>query len=139
MDKTSKDNKDMAKSLRVDKEEYVLRKRLATHLPKQLNHFNVNMKTNFGVQLKRCQQTLDTNCDHIVIHGLAKAVNRAINMALQLQQSNHLEISCTTSSVDMMDDFEPIGHNRDINESFTQKRTVSAIHIKLYRKSQLNK
>ncbi|CAG2161693.1 unnamed protein product [Oppiella nova] len=124
----------------VHSDEYVLRKRLPNHLPKRDNDIYVNMRTDFSVQLKRCQQALDSpqHYHHIVIHGLGKAVHRAINMALQLQETNHLDMSCNTSSVDVVDDMEPIGDNRELNESYTQKRTVSAIHIKLFRKQQTN-
>ncbi|CAG2111154.1 unnamed protein product [Medioppia subpectinata] len=126
---------------RLDSEEYVLRKRLPNHLPKRDIDFYVNMRTNFGTQLKRCQHaldSLDSDSDHIVVHGLAKAINRAINLSLQLKDMNHLEMTCNTSSVDMIDDMEPIGDSRDLNDSFIQKRTVSAIHIKLSRKQHIN-
>lgn len=152
--------KEVAKRLNVSCEEYILRKRLPEQWPKRANDVYINMNTNFSAQLKRCQQILDNwdasdNEECLVIHGLGRAINRAINMALQLQvstathaisvgivqhyqpfglqESYQLNLSCNTSSVEVVDEFEPIGQN----ESFQQKRTTSAIHIKLYHK--LNK
>jgi ribonuclease P/MRP protein subunit RPP20 len=135
--KSEKSPKEVTKRSRLESEEYILRKRLPNHLPKRDNDIYVNMKTNFSIQLKKCEHIIDCGqYEELFIHGLGKAVNRAINMALQLQSNNGLEISCNTSSVDMIDDFEPIGINRDLLQSMTQKRTISAIHIKLFRKQQ---
>ena len=90
--------KEEAKRLRVNPEEYLLRKRLPKHLPKRAADVYVNMNTNFGVQMKKCQEILDNSTnttDQLAIHGLGKAINRAINMALQLKvlptNINHLQ------------------------------------------------
>ena len=80
--------KEVVKRLALNSEEYMLRKRLPERLPKRANDVYINMMTNFSVQMKRCQQILDNSelsGDGLVIHGLGKAVNRAINMALQLK------------------------------------------------------
>lgn len=78
--------KELPKRLRIDSNEYILRKRLPNHLPKRENDIYVNMSTNFGVQINKCQKVLDSKqFDEIIIHGLGKAVNRAINMGLQLK------------------------------------------------------
>lgn len=50
-------------------------------------------------------------CRHssICIHGLGAAINRAINLAMQLQHTSPvpLEISVTTSTVPLIDDLVP--------------------------------
>ena len=85
---SEKSPKERTKRLRLDSDEYVLRKRLPNHLPKRKNDIYINSNTNFGIQMKKCEKVLDSKqLDDIVIHGLGKAVNRAINMALQLKVS----------------------------------------------------
>jgi hypothetical protein len=75
----------------LDPVEYTLRKRLPHRLPRRPNDIYVNMKTDFKAQLARCQKLLDGGargqnaCTEIYIHGLGLAINRAINIALQLQ------------------------------------------------------
>jgi len=130
---------DETKRLRLDSDDYLLRKRLPKHLPKRKNDFYVNMRTNVAIQVKKCQPVLDCGqYNHTLVQSFGRAVTSANNMALQLQESNHLDMSCNTSSVEMIDDLEPIGDNRDHNESRTQRRNVSAIHIKLFRRQQTN-
>ena len=81
-----KSPKEKTKLLRQNSDEYILRKRLPKHLPKRKNDIYINSNTNFGIQIKKCQKVLDSKqFDDIVIHGLGKAVNTSINMALQLQ------------------------------------------------------
>jgi len=46
----------------------------------------VNRKTDFAAQLERCQKLLDSSEQEVRIHGLGAAINRAINLALQLEQ-----------------------------------------------------
>ena len=97
--------KQVSKRLNLNSDEYILRKRLPEHLPQRANDVYINMNTNFSAQMKRCQQLLDnseTSVDSLVIHGLGKAINRAINMALQLKVSHSPAqalpiINCDTS------------------------------------------
>eukprot|EP00061_Rhincodon_typus_P015680 g43487.t1 len=94
----------------MDQVEYTLRKRLPRKLPKRKNDIYVNMKTDFKAQLARCQKMLDSGCfSEICIHGLGLAINRAINIALQLQGGSFgsLQIAANTSTVELVDDLEP--------------------------------
>ncbi|XP_067138660.1 ribonuclease P protein subunit p20 [Centruroides vittatus] len=120
-----------------DPEEYTLRKRLPRKLPKRKNDVYVNMKTNFKAQLNRCEKLINNGENELYIHGLGNACNRAINLALQLK-SNHVEIievSVNTSTVELVDDWEP---EYDHLESHTQIRNNSAVHIKVYRLNPIN-
>ena len=117
---------------RIDETEYTLRKRLPRRLPKRKNDIYVSNKTDFKAQLARCHKMLDTGVNEIYIHGLGAAVNRAVNLALQLQKCNidTLQLSVNTSTVELTDDLEPKGDDAD---SETRDRNNSAIHIKLSR------
>ena len=48
--------------------------------------------------------------DELTIHGLGAAIHRAINLALQLQETSSysLQLSATTSTVELTDDLEPL-------------------------------
>ncbi|ELU08628.1 hypothetical protein CAPTEDRAFT_99895 [Capitella teleta] len=115
----------------LDPEEYSLRKRLPRKLPRRKNDVYVNSKTNFNGQMARCQKLLDAGFHEVYIHGLGVAINHAINIALQLKSRNMdgFVISANTSTVDVVDDFEP---ETEEGEAKTQQRSVSAIHIKVF-------
>ncbi|XP_022782033.1 ribonuclease P protein subunit p20-like isoform X1 [Stylophora pistillata] len=100
---------------------------------KRRNDIYVNRKTDFAGQLERCQKILDSSEQEVTIHGLGSAINRAINLALQLEQRGQgtVELSTTTSSVKLVDDFEP---ECDDQEGYSRVRTNSAVHIRVYKK-----
>ncbi|EGW06330.1 ribonuclease P protein subunit p20 [Cricetulus griseus] len=122
----------------LDPVEYTLRKRLPHRLPRRPNDIYVNMKTDFKAQLARCQKLLDggsrgqSACAEIYIHGLGLAINRAINIALQLQAGSFgsLQVAANTSTVELVDELEP---EIDSREPLTRIRNNSAIHIRVFR------
>lgn len=134
---TEAKGKEQQKKLRelVDQEEYILRKRLPRTFPKRPNDVYISKKTNFKAQMIRCQTFLD-NGNKVYIHALGAAINRAVNLALQLKANGcgSVEISTNTSTVYLTDDLEP---TNDKLEYETLKRTNSAIHIKVYRPPKL--
>jgi len=83
----------------------------------------------------RCRKLLESGKhDAIYIHGLGAAVDRAINIALQLKATSvgcvaPLEVSANTSTIDLIDDFIPID---DEHEARTRSRRSSAVHIKVF-------
>lgn len=97
------DKAPLSKKIRYDPEEYRLRKRLPARLPSQPNDVYVNNKTDFKAQLARCFKCLETETC-VYVHGLGAAAPKAINLALQLQlkSSTPLEISVTTSTVNLI-------------------------------------
>ncbi|XP_071080859.1 ribonuclease P protein subunit p20-like [Haliotis cracherodii] len=121
-----KDTKDF-----LEREEFTLRKRLPPKLPKRKDDVYVTRKTDFQAQMKRCQNILDAG-NEVYIHGLGAAVNRAINLALQLKANGRgtVDVSCRTSTVELTDDLEP---NNDEGEADTSVRNNSAVHIKVCR------
>uniref|UniRef100_A0AAV2KSK3 Ribonuclease P protein subunit p20 n=1 Tax=Knipowitschia caucasica TaxID=637954 RepID=A0AAV2KSK3_KNICA len=118
----------------MDPVEYTLRKRLPRKLPKRRNDVYVNMKTDFRAQLARCQKLLEGGGHReICVHGLGLAINRAINIALQLQASSQgaLQLATNTSTVELVDDLEPEDPD-ETGETLTRTRNNSAIHIKVF-------
>jgi len=84
----------------------------------------------------RCRKLLESGkYDAIYVHGLGAAVDRAVNIALQLKVTSAgcvapLEVSANTSTIDLIDDFIPVD---DEHEPKTRSRRSSAIHIKVFR------
>ncbi|XP_026582067.1 ribonuclease P protein subunit p20 [Pseudonaja textilis] len=115
--------------------ERALRRRLPCRLPRRRGDIYVNMKTDFRAQLSRCQKLLAPGgggCLEICIHGLGLAINRAINIALQLEAAGGgaLRLAANTSTVQLTDAAEPEG---DRDEPLGQARHNSAIHIRVLR------
>jgi len=126
-------------SVDMDPVEYTLRKRLPRKLPKRRNDVYVNMKTDFRAQLARCQKLLEGGGTgghrEICVHGLGLAINRAINIVLQLQAGSQgaLQLAANTSTVELVDDLEPDDPDEaGGGEPMTRTRNNSAIHIKVY-------
>ncbi len=115
----------------VDIEEIVLIKRLSKDMPKRKNDFYVSKNTDFKNQIARCHKLLDSGWNELYIHGLGAAVNRAINIALQLKalSNGSLDVSVHTSSVELVDDIEPYSEQ---HEPEIQTRNNSAVHIKVF-------
>ncbi|PVD25753.1 hypothetical protein C0Q70_13413 [Pomacea canaliculata] len=131
--KTAKDDKKSREYFKdlIDREEYLLKKRLPPRLPTRKNDVYVSRKTNFEAQLNRCQKILDVG-NEVYIHGLGSAINRAINLALQLKERGvgSVETSVHTSTVELVDDLEP---ENDCLEPEVLRRHSSAVHIRVYR------
>ena len=100
--------------------------------PKQKNDIYVNKQSDFKFQLARAQKLLDSGWNEVFIHGLGAAINRAVNLALQLEQEGHgsIQISAQTSSTQVVDDFRPLDEEQ---ESYSETRTKSSIKIKVYK------
>ncbi|KAL8614705.1 hypothetical protein ACOMHN_057375 [Nucella lapillus] len=115
----------------ICKEEYLLKKRLPARLPRRRNDVYVSRKTNFASQLQRSEKIINTE-EEVFIHGLGSAVNRAINLALQLKERGlgTLEVDVKTSTVELIDDLEP---ETDDLEHDTRTRQNSAVHIRVFR------
>lgn len=131
--KPKEENKSKTSAIKdlIDNEECVLRKRLPRKLPKRDCDVYVTRKTDFKQQLKRCQKILDKG-NLVCIHGLGVAINRAINLALQLKDSGMgtVELAVHTSTVELMDDLEPLTDEVDAD---TMSRSNSAVHIRVFR------
>ncbi|XP_062840722.1 ribonuclease P protein subunit p20 [Anolis carolinensis] len=114
--------------------ECALRRRLPRRLPRRRSDIYVNMKTDFKAQLSRCQKLLapGSGVREICVHGLGLAINRAINIALQLEATGAgaLRLDAQTSTVELTDAAEP---QNDADEAALRTRNNSAIHIRVCR------
>ncbi|XP_072176534.1 ribonuclease P protein subunit p20-like [Diadema setosum] len=117
---------------KVDLNKSALRKRQPRRLPKRSNDIYVTRKSNFAGQLERCEKLLDAGEAEIHIHGLGAAINRALNLALQLESRalGTLQLAVSTDTVDLVDDVEPLCDDADFD---VRERTNSAVHIRLFR------
>lgn len=71
------------------------------------NEIVVNNKSNFKSQLVKCQNIMNNiNYDELVIKAMGRATSRAINLALQLNETNYntFEISPRTYSIEHNED-----------------------------------
>ncbi|EDQ91636.1 uncharacterized protein MONBRDRAFT_31087 [Monosiga brevicollis MX1] len=84
----------------------------------------------FAAQLQRARQLLMSGESRVVLHGLNAAINRCINLALQLHREFGGEMTVATDTVALVDDLPP-------DDPFalpkTAQRPVSAVHITLVR------
>lgn len=119
------------KPKRQDKGPYVRRKVPPFRPSQAINDIYINRKTDFSTQLARSHKLLDQGCTELNIHGLGAAIHRAINLALQLREtcSIPMEISASTSTVQLQDELEPTDEDGDYH---MESRNCSAIHIRLY-------
>ena len=115
----------------IESVEYQMKKRLPVRLFRGKNDVYVTLATNVKAQVLRCQQVLD-RMDEVFIHGLGRAADRAINVALQLQENGigTVNVAVNTSTVELIDDFEPLSDELDVE---TRTRLNSAVHIQVYR------
>lgn len=132
---TGNTEKKKSGKLYFDTEEYALRSRLPRKLPKRDNDVYVSRKTDFNRQLDKCKTILESGSE-VFIHGLGAATNRAVNLALQLKEKGQgsLEVATHTSTVELIDDFEPL---TDDLEPDTLSRNNSAVHIRVYKTESL--
>jgi ribonuclease P/MRP protein subunit RPP20 len=112
-------------------------KKLPKRFPKRINDVYITNKTDFKAQLNRCEHLLvDSNASNatqgrkeIYLHAMGNAINRAINLALQLQKKTQCKLTTFTSTIEMEDDLLPLIDSLEIS---TQYRNVSSIHINLF-------
>ena len=100
--------------------------------PKQKNDIYVNKQSDFKCQLERAQKLLDSGYNEVFIHGLGAAINRAVNLALQLEERGHgsIQISAQTLSTQVVDDFRPLDEEQ---EAYSETKTKSSVKIRVYK------
>lgn len=120
------------KWVRHKDDDHVVRKRLPPRLPKRPNDVYVTNRSNFQCELAKCEKLLEGGETEIFIHGMGAAVNRAVNLALQLETKylGTVQLSVNTSTTTLVDDLEPL-HDQATYE--TQSRQNSVVHIRIQR------
>ncbi|XP_043604535.1 ribonuclease P protein subunit p20-like isoform X2 [Bombus pyrosoma] len=118
--------------------DYIIKKRqpFDTKKKRKNNDIYITNSTNFKAQLKRCEKHLNNGSSEVIIHGLGAAVQRACSLALQLQKNHYdsIELEVKTSTISIIDDFEPVNDTADY-EIINRKN--SAVHIRVFRKFSL--
>eukprot|EP00050_Salpingoeca_kvevrii_P018444 m.74355 g.74355 ORF g.74355 m.74355 type:complete len:190 (+) comp8052_c2_seq1:135-704(+) len=105
-----------------------LQKRAAPRGPHRPQDLYVSRSSSFAAQLERAKKLLDSDHREVCIHGLGAAINRAINLALQLEKfyAGAATVHVETSTVRLIDDLQP--HSPDEDDT-AQVRSNSAVHI----------
>lgn len=80
----------------------------------------------------RVEKKMAEGHSEVVVCGLGVAINRAINLALQLQRrsTGFLQVATTTSTVEVSDELIPMLDECDFG---TRLRNVSAVSIRLFK------
>lgn len=112
--------------------DHVVRKRLPPRPPKRPNDVYVTNRSNFQSELAKCQKLLEDGEKEVFIHGMGAAVNRAVNLALQLESKfvGGVQVAVNTSTTTLVDDLEPL-HDQATYD--TQTRQNSVVHIRIQR------
>ncbi|XP_064406021.1 ribonuclease P protein subunit p20-like isoform X1 [Halichondria panicea] len=84
------------------------RKRPPKRLSQRPNDVYINRSSQFAGQLSRCKRIFDQGFQEVTVHGLGAAIHRAINLSLQLRENYTLSTHTTTSTVQLVDDLEPL-------------------------------
>jgi len=104
-----------------------LLKTVPQHPHAQKNEIYVSRSSNFPSIFQRAEKILDEEPE-VLIHGLGAAISKATKVALALKEKRGESVclSCTTSTVALHDEYEPLFED---TEPLTQVRYNSAIHI----------
>lgn len=84
-----------------DSSMHEIQRRLPPRFHTSANDVYITRKTQIAAQFGRCKSMLDKKSDQIVIHALGLAINRALNLALKLEDAmkGSVRLEIVTSSV----------------------------------------
>lgn len=97
-----------------------------------INEIYVDTTQPFNQQLERAWRILNEGkLDHVLVHGIGPAMQRVINLALQikLRGNGMFDVSATTHTVYLHDDINDL----DTGAVTSQTRKNSSISIKIFR------
>lgn len=95
-------------------------------------HININTKTDFKAQRKKCEDIFNTGAQQIFLHSFGNAINYGINLALDLVNSSVgvLSYGINTSTINFVDENDS---PCDSEELKYEQRYNSAVHIRIFR------
>lgn len=95
---------------------------------KTLNDIYITRRSNFQAQQKLCLDLLNSGLERIFLHCCGNAINRGINLALNLMQSysGSLAYAINTSTIKLIDELHPL---YDIDGIEFSSRANSVVHI----------
>lgn len=96
------------------------------------NHIYITRKTNVESQAKSAEEMLNNAFDEIFIHGMGASVNKALVFAMEVERKfgGSVKLDVQTSTVECTDDIVSL---LDLDQNETRHRSVSAVHVHLYR------
>ena len=65
------------------------------------NDIYITNKTDFVAQYKKCLEILNTETGEVYLHAIGNAINRAINLALKLEEEFTYKYECNTSTINL--------------------------------------
>eukprot|EP00045_Choanoeca_perplexa_P000778 m.16065 g.16065 ORF g.16065 m.16065 type:complete len:167 (-) comp10536_c0_seq1:78-578(-) len=107
-------------------------KRQPARLARSRTDIYIGRNSPFEAQLARAQSLFSSGEKSLTLHGLGAAINRCINLALQLehQAKGSLQLDLKTDSVALLDDLP--ADDPDATPKIV-KRTSSAVHIRVFK------
>ena len=97
-----------------------------------INELYMDTTQPFNQQLERAWRILDEGkLDHVLVHGIGPAIQRVINLALQikLRGNGMFDVSTTTHTVHLHDDI----NDAETGLVTSQTRRNSSISVKIFR------
>lgn len=78
------------------------KKRQPPKLFTRTNDIYITNKTDFGAQYKKSLEILNSETGEIFLHAIGNAINRAINLALKLEEEFSFKFECNTSTINLI-------------------------------------
>lgn len=66
------------------------------------NDVYITNKTDFGAQINKCIKILNSEVGEVFIHSIGNAINRAINLALKLEEDHSFKYEVNTSTINLV-------------------------------------
>lgn len=66
------------------------------------NDVYITNKTDFAAQLNKCIKILNSESGEVYIHSIGNAINRAINLALKLEEDHSFKYEVNTSTINLV-------------------------------------
>lgn len=66
------------------------------------NDVYITNKTDFAAQLDKCLKILNSELGEVYIHSIGNAINRAINLALKLEEDHSFKYEVNTSTINLV-------------------------------------
>lgn len=119
-------------SKRFDEKTNEMRRRPPVKPSSNPNHIYITRKTNVESQSKSTEEMLNNAFDEVFIHGMGASINKALVFAMEVERrfGGSVKSDIQTSTVQCTDDIVSL---LDLDQSETRHRSVSAVHVHLYR------
>jgi ribonuclease P/MRP protein subunit RPP20 len=79
------------------------------------NDIYITNKTDFNAQLKKCLAILNEEKGEVFLHSIGNAINRAINLALKLEEDHSFKYETNTSTINLIGEPEKQLNQTNVN------------------------